>query len=154
MPQPVGIVETTKEEENLTVTVLLESTDQSICKTDVTNMESWDFEEGDIKGPFVLGAVVNQTSTNAKLVVYACEYLLSEDIDAMVSGANTTLFSDTVASMVDHESSNAIPVKEYILSSVMMNQTSIIILSTVLVGILPFITLGTGIVVWVIRKKK
>ncbi len=154
MPQPVGMVETTEEEEDLTVTVLLESTDQSICKTDVTNMESWDFEEGDIQGPFVLGAVVNQTSTNAKLVVYACEYLLADDIDSMVSGANTTLFSDTVASMVDHESSIAIPVKEYILSSVIMNQMTIIILSIIVVGILPIITLGTGIVIWVIRRKK
>ncbi|NTV79099.1 MAG: GldG family protein, partial [Clostridiales bacterium] len=154
MPQPVGMVETAEEEADLSVSVLLESSDLAICKTDVTNMESWEFEEGDIKGPFVLGASVTQTSTNAQLVIYACEYLVADDFDSLVSGANSTLFSDTVASMVDHESSIAIPVKEYLLSSIMMNQTTIIIMSIIIVGILPIATLIIGITIWIIRKKK
>ena len=53
-----------------------------------------DREEGDIAGPFDLGAVVTKTideDTEAKLIVFSSETLLDEQVDSMVSVSYTHL---------------------------------------------------------------
>ena len=159
MPQAVGLVveEDDKLPEGVTATALLTSSDTSYSKADVKNMSTYDKEEGDTDGPFDLGVYLeksNDDETTTKIVAFGCEYLLDDEFDARVSGANVKLFTSAISNLVDHESSVSIPSKSYEYGTIMVNRSMVVFGGLVVTLLIPLAILVIGIVIWAKRRKR
>ncbi len=144
------------EDDGLYYESLLTTSDEAYAKV---NMESQNFEmeEGDIAGPFDLGAVVTKTideETEAKLVVFASETLLDEQVDSMVSGGNSTLFLNVLSQLVDHESTVSIEAKSLEVSYLTVTAGSAIFWGLLTILIIPLFLLSLGGVIWFQRRKR
>ena len=155
-----GIVHpATEEDADISYTDLLTSSSTSFAKTDVANMASYDKEDGDVDGPFVIGLEAEKKvddDNTTKLFVFASTTMFSDDADQMVSGSNAKLFSSCVSSFAGDEdgSSIVIPVKEYDTAKVTVSSMTVILAAVGFVVVLPFVLLGTGIGIWAVRRKK
>ena len=144
------------EDDGLYYEGLLTTSDEAYAKV---NMESQnlEMEEGDIAGPFDLGAVVTKTideETEAKLVVFASETLLDEQVDSMVSGGNSTLFLNVLSQLVDHESTVSIEAKSLEVSYLTVTAGSAIFWGLLTILIIPLFLLSLGGVIWFQRRKR
>ena len=155
-----GIVHpATEEDADISYTDLLTSSSTSFAKTDVANMASYDKEDGDVDGPFVIGLEAEKKvddDNTTKLFVFASTTMFSDDADQMVSGSNAKLFSSCVSSFAGDEdgSSIVIPVKEYDTAKVTVSSMTVILAAVGFVVVLPLVLLGTGIGIWAVRRKK
>ena len=159
MPQAVGFVvpEDDKLPEGVTAIALLTSSDTSYSKADVKNMTSYDKQEGDTDGPFDLGVHLekaNDDQTTTKIAAFGCEYLLDDEFDSKVSGANVKLFTSAISNLVDHESSVSIPAKSYQYGTIMVNRSMVVFGGLVVTLLIPLTILIIGIVIWAKRRKK
>lgn len=144
---------------DITYTDLLTSSATSFSKTDVVNMASYEKEDTDVDGSFVIGLEAEKKvddDRTAKLFVFGSAMMFSDDADQMVSGNNAKLFSSCVGSFAgdDDGSSIVIPVKEYDTAKVTVSSMTVVLSAVGFVVVLPLILLGAGIGIWAVRRKK
>jgi len=115
-------------------------------------------EPGDLSGPFDLGVAVTDTwytdvTHVTKFVVYACDYMLEESINAMFGGTNWDLIINSLNWLSEQPTSLHIPSKSpsstQHLTMNAREANTIIFISVI--G-LPLLFAGTGIVVWLRRR--
>ena len=142
--------------DDLTYESLLTTSALSYSKTNLES-ENLDQEEGDIVGPFDLGAVVTKTideDTEAKLIVFSSETLLDEQVDSMVSGGNSTMFLNVMSQLVDHENTVSIEPKSMSTEYLTVSAGSAIFWGILTIILLPLFLLITGGVIWFGRRKR
>jgi ABC-2 type transport system permease protein len=90
MPMAQGLTVSDSLREGLTVTKLLTTSDAAFSKVNIseTGKTSTEFEEGDIKGPFALGAAVEEGDT--RIVWFTTGLMLDDNYNALVGGATET----------------------------------------------------------------
>lgn len=151
-----GMTESIDISDDLTYESLLTTSSQSYSKTNLES-ENLDQEEGDVAGPFDLGAVVTKTvdeDTTMKLIVFASETLLDEQVDSMVSGGNSTLFLNVMSQLVDHESTVSIEPKSMSTEYLTVSAGSAIFWGILTIVLIPLLLLVTGGVIWFGRRKR
>lgn len=151
-----GMTESPDISDDLTYESLLTTSALSYSKTNLES-ENLDQEEGDIAGPFDLGAVVTKTideDTEAKLIVFSSETLLDEQIDSMVSGGNSTMFLNVMSQLVDHENTVSIEPKSMSTEYLTVSAGSAIFWGILTIILLPLFLLITGGVIWFGRRKR
>ena len=181
LPFSQGMTEAGSEAEetddSLSYESLLTTSAEAYSKTNLES-ENMEMEEGDIAGPFDLGvvaakAVAQEEGTDeetdatedadaaesgaeneAKLIVFASETLLDEQVDAMVSGGNSTLFLNVLSQLADHESTVSIGAKSLAVSWLTVTAGSAIFWGLITVLVLPLFLLCLGGVIWFQRRKR
>ena len=155
-PYSQGILIADEEAAGMTYTTFLSTSESAFSKLDISNMESFEKSEGDIDGPFGIGveAIKALEEGEATMVVYGCDQIFTDDASAMVSGANMTLFVNTVSGFVDHEMSVSIPVKSYEVSYLTVTQYDAVMIGLVTSVILPVGCLIVGFAIWFGRRKR
>ena len=175
LPFSQGMTEAGSEAEetddSLTYESLLTTSAEAYSKTNLES-ESMEMEEGDIAGPFDLGVVATKAvsqeegteeetdvaesgeENEAKLIVFASETLLDEQVDAMVSGGNSTLFLNVLSQLADHESTVSIEAKSLAVSWLTVTAGSAIFWGLITVLVLPLFLLCLGGVIWFQRRKR
>lgn len=181
LPFSQGMTEAGSEAEetddSLTYESLLTTSAEAYSKTSLES-ESMEMEEGDIAGPFDLGVVATKAvsqeerteeetdatenadaaesgaENEAKLIVFASETLLDEQVDAMVSGGNSTLFLNVLSQLADHESTVSIEAKSLAVSWLTVTAGSAIFWGLITVLVLPLFLLCLGGVIWFQRRKR
>ena len=151
-----GMTEAADISEDLTYESLLTTSAKSYSKTNLES-ENLDQEEGDIAGPFDLGAVVTKTideDTEAKLIVFSSETLLDEQVDSMVSGGNSTMFLNVMSQLVDHENTVSIEPKSMSTEYLTVSAGSAIFWGILTIILIPLFLLITGGVIWFGRRKR
>lgn len=155
IPVSAGILHT--EEEGVNYTTLMETTDSSIAKNDPQNMQSFEYEEGDDKGPFAVGLAVEKAAETdtTKIAVFGSPFIFSDDASKL-TGNNGVLFTDLISNMVgDVElASSVIPQKSYSLSALTVNALQALLLSATVMFFIPVALLIIGIVIFAVRRKK
>ena len=157
VPAAVGITYP-ESAETIVYTSLMDTSDQAVSKNDPDNMKDYGYEEGDTEGPFSIGLAVEESVDEDKttqLLVFASPYLFSDQASQMTAN-NAVLFSDVISTIVpDTDSSDSvIPVKEYTLDNLTVNALWSILLGLLFTIFVPLILVGTGIVIFAIRRKK
>lgn len=154
MPYAQGI--RTEENEEVSVTALLTTSEESYSKINMNQAQTYEKEEGDIQGPFEVGVHAEKTLEEgaAQLTLFTSENLFTDSANTMVADANLTLFTNTVASMSDSEVSVSVPVKSYESSVITVNDSTAFSLGSLFMLILPLGLLITGIFVWLGRRKR
>lgn len=146
-----------EESEDVYYTPLLETSEESYSKTDLETATTYDKNEGDIDGPFVIAlkaekAVENNETSNA--VIVATENIFTENADSIVPGCNVKLFSGVITSLTEHESSVSIPVKYYDASIIAFSSQASYMVGGVSILIIPVGCLVIGFIIWYKRRKK
>lgn len=150
----------TEDGADITYTDLLTSSSTSFSKADVANMTSYEKEDGDVDGPFVIGLEAEKKvddENTTKLFVFSSTMMFDDSADQMVSGNNAKLFSSCMSSFADSSdngSSIVIPVKEYDTAKITVSSMIVVLATVGLVILLPLVLLGAGIGIWAVRRKK
>ena len=155
MPYAQGI--TWEETEDITVTSLLTTSESAVSKIGLNEAQTWEWEEGDIEGPFTVAVHASRTleeEKTAELYLYTSENLFTDSANSMVADANLTLFNNTIAAMTDGGTSVSVPVKSYQASDIMVNEGTALLLGGLLMVILPVALLLLGLVGWLERRKR
>lgn len=143
--------------EDVTVTSLLESSEESFLKDEGYDIETYEQEEGDIQGPLTLAALVTkdlEDDQQMQLVWIASSMMLEEAYNSYSSDANEDFILNVLEMMCEKDDSISVRSKsltnEYL--TISMADSSMIKVATM--GVIPGIYLITGIVVAVRRRKR
>lgn len=146
-----------EDNENLTVTQYLTTSEKAVAKGDVNTSTTTQYEEGDIQGPFCLGAKVvkNTDGVESRIVIFASEYIFTQTADTAVSGTNSMLFTNVLDEMIDSEVGTiSIPAKSYDLTAITVTQSDFILISLITIILLPVGLLAAGIIIWIRRRRR
>lgn len=142
--------------DNMELYPLFESTDSAYAKV-LTAESLVEYEEGDDIGPFYLGVTTEVQLDNGEksfVTMIGTPAFLYEDIDTIVSGANSDVFFAAVNYGSEVEIPTTIPAKsvnsEYILVSTGMQSIYV----SIIVLLIPLCFLIAGIVILITRRKK
>lgn len=151
-----GILIEDEEAEDISYSTFLTTSDTAFSKTGVVSTEDFSKGENDIDGPFAVGveAVKTLEDGEAVMVVYGSEQMFTDNANSMVSGANLTLFTNTIGGFVDQEVNVSIPVKSYEVSYLTITQADIVTLALFTAIILPVGCLAAGFIIWFRRRKR
>ena len=132
----------------------LKTTDNAFAMKDING----DGEKGpeDEGGPFSLGIYAERTLQEgvSKLVVFASDYFLYQDMNSVVNGNNYTLFMNALNKVTGHEEKTIIPVKAYEYDPIIMNEIACVAFSVLMIVILPLSLVFAGINTWYYRRKR
>lgn len=156
MPYSV-VLSLDQENEQLSITEYLTTSDDAVGKANINQSTTTAYEEGDIQGPFCLGAkiVKNVDGVESELTVFASDMIFTDQADAAVSGTNSMLFGNILGEMIDTDTAVVtIPAKSYNLSAITVTQTDFICISLIILILLPVGMLIAGVVIWVKRRRR
>ncbi len=144
------------EDTTATVTPLLETSESAYAKIDGYSLTTYEKEEGDIDGPFLLGAAVTQTveAGEAQLVVFTSSQMFDESVSMLVAGANDDLFLNALDWLCARESAISIRAKSLDAEFLTVPSSSASTLSAILIVVLPLGLLITGAVITWVRRKR
>jgi ABC-2 type transport system permease protein len=132
-------------------------------------MQTYEKEDGDTDGPYYLGVAVTKTitsdsndsedssdtsETTSKLVYYSSIYMLSDQINEAVSGANFDLFLNTLSWLTEKESSISIRAKSLDSESLVVDAGAAYNWEILMIGLVPIAILICGGVVCYRRRKQ
>lgn len=156
-PYAQGIEILDEEAEGMTYNSFMTTSDKAFSKTGDANLQNYKKSDGDIEGPFAIGvSAVKELEDGAQaaMVVFGCEQLFTDDANSMVSGANLTMFTNTISGFVNHEVSISIPVKSYDVSYLTIPQGTAALIGLITVVIVPAGCLAAGFCIWFRRRKR
>ncbi|MDR1712032.1 MAG: Gldg family protein [Propionibacteriaceae bacterium] len=144
--------------ETVTYTSILTTSDSAVAKADLNNVTTTEFVEGDTRGPLdvALAATKTVSDKTATLLAFGGFQMFTDSADEVVSGANLTLFTDTLATLSsDGESPAAIvvPAKAYDTSRVTMDAMAALLWGALLLAVIPLACLAAGVLIWYRRRK-
>lgn len=155
-PYAQGIKIQDEEADGMSYQQFLTTSEKSYSKNSLENMNDFEKAEGDEEGPFAIGveAVKTLDDKEATMVVFGTYQIFTEDADAMVSGANLQMFTNTVSAFVDHKVSISVPVKSYEVSYLTVKQTDALFLGLITIIVMPLGCLIAGFVIWFRRRRR
>lgn len=151
--------EDTESESTITYKDLLTTSKNSVSKVNLENFSTYEYEEGDVKGPFAVMLAIEKEAdeeNTTKIVAVGSFVLFTDSADEVVSGNNAALFKDVISELIeDAEFSNSvIAAKDYTLSSITVSSIGTIVSALGIIIIVPIVMIVVGIVIWVRRRKK
>ncbi len=135
-----------------TVTELLTTSDTSFSKAAGYAMSTYDYEDGDIDGPFATGVSI-QTS-GGEMVWFTSSYFLEDAYNASSSGANGDLVMNALADMIGESEAMAIRSKSLNYDYLTISSSTASLLKVLMIGVFPLTYLGVGVAGDVEEKEK
>ena len=149
---PIAQGLTTSESTSSAVTALLTTSDTSYSKVDGFDLTTYDKEEGDVDGPFVLGVSID-TGNDGQMVWFSSSKFLEDGYNTCSSGANLDLTMNALADLIGEREAIAIRSKSLDYNFLTISDSVASLLKTLMIGVFPLVYLGMGIVVMVRRKQ-
>ncbi len=137
---------------NGTVTELLTTSSASFSKTAGYSLSTYEWEEGDVEGPFSV-AVSIEDSSGGQIYWFTSDEFLSEGYNAYSSGANMDLAMNALADLIGESEAMAIRSKSLNYNYLTISDSVSSLLKFLMVGVFPLAYLGAGICVILKRKK-
>ena len=152
LPLAQGLTVTDTGRDTVSVTELLTTSDDAFSKLSGYQMETYEFEEGDIEGPFALAVAVTEGDT--QIVWVSSSYLTDDSANQSVSGGNEDFFLNCVSWLCGSESGISIHSKSLDTEYLTIPSGTASLLTALAVVIIPAAFLAFGIVIWYRRKKR
>ena len=143
--------------DGVTVDPLLSTSSSAYSKAAGYDSTTYEKEDGDIDGAFALGAAVtaeNDDGSTAQIVWVSSGALLDEQSSSMVSGGNLDLFLNAISWMCGHEDGISIHSKSMNYEYLTISSSSASVMTAVIIWLIPALFLGTGVCVWLRRRRK
>lgn len=140
--------------EGVEVERLMITSEEAFNKPTGFNMSTYQKEEGDEDGPFLLGVAITDSNTGSQIVWYSSTYISDYDTNIRVSGANQEIYVNSVNWLCDSESSIAIHQKDLGYNYLTIPSNVGNILTVVLVAVIPLLYFLVGLVITLRRQRK
>ena len=142
--------------EDVEVSVLLSSSEQSYVRDNIESSNSYEKQDGDQDGPFDIGLKCVKTTEEAEssAFIYSSESLFTQSADEIVSGTNMRLFTASLSTFAAHEGSVSIPVKSLEITYLTIPQGTILLLALLTAVIIPSVFIVGGFIIWFRRRKR
>nr|WP_326126561.1 GldG family protein [uncultured Oscillibacter sp.] len=150
MPVSLGLTGTENFDEER-VTALLTTSDWAFSKLDGYSLSTYEWEEGDIDGPFAL-AVSIATANEGNIVWFTSSQFLDEMYNAYSSGANMDLAMNALSSLIGESEAIAIRSKSLNYNYLTISDSTSSLLKVLMIGVFPLAYLGFG--VWIVMKRR
>lgn len=134
------------------VTWLLTTSDSAYAKAAGMDATTTAKEDGDTDGPFHIAAVSEKNG--GKLFWVASQDFLNENMDYMVSGANSSLLLNALDWMGGQENAISIRAKSLDESTLVVSSGKSSVWTVILVGLVPLTFVAVGVTVWIRRKRR
>lgn len=135
-----------------TVTELLTTSSASFSKAAGYNLSTYEWEEGDIEGPFAL-AVSIEDNSGGQIDWFTSDEFLNEMYNAYSSGANMDLAMNALSDLIGESEAMAIRSKSLNYNYLTISDSTSSLLKVLMIGVFPLAYLGVGICVILSRKK-
>lgn len=149
---PIALGLTVEDPYSGAVTELLTTSDTSFSKTAGYAMETYDYEDGDIDGPFATGVSVRPGG--GEMVWFTSSYFLEDSYNASSSGANGDLVMNALADMIGESEAMAIRSKSLNYDYLSISGSTASLLKVLMIGAFPLAYLGIGVGVVLTRRRK
>ncbi|HIT89719.1 MAG TPA: GldG family protein [Candidatus Merdenecus merdavium] len=155
LPLAKGITTLENNRSTLSIESLLSSSDKAYSKTDIESLVTLEKESGDIDGPFDLGVAITEQfeDKETKIVFIACEGILDQTMDQVVSGGNTKLITGALTYLCERPVSISIPEKSLELNYLIVTAGRANTWAFMTTILLPLACMVTGGVVWYRRRR-
>ena len=134
-----------------TVTELLTTSDAAFSKVAGFELDTYEYEEGDIEGPFTLGVSI-ETDGEGQIIWFSASDFLDDMYNAYSSGANVDLAMNALSSLIGEREAIAIRSKSLNYNYLTINDSTASALKSLMIGVFPLAYLGIGICV-ILRKR-
>lgn len=135
-----------------TVTELLTTSSASFSKTAGYSLTTYEWEDGDIEGPFALAVSVEDNS-GGQIYWFTSSEFLSEAYNAYSSGANMDIAMNALADLIGESEAMAIHSKSLNYNYLTISDSTSSLLKVLMTGVFPLAYLGVGLCV-ILRRKK
>lgn len=135
-----------------TVTSLLTTSDAAYSKLSGYDMTTYDYEDGDIEGPFTLGLQA-EYDNGGTLIWFTSSIYLDDMYNAYSSGANVNLTMNALSSLTGESEAMAIRAKSLNYSYLTISDSTSGLLKVLMIGVIPLAVLCAGIAVMVRRRR-
>ena len=138
---------------NSNVTALLTTSDEAFSKAAGYAMTTYDKEDGDTDGPFMLAVSITDSAADGKIVWVSTDYLLDDMYNSYSSGANLDLVMNSLSWMIGKNDAVSIRAKSLNNSYLTISSSAATVLKVVMIGVIPacFLLLGID---EVLRRRK
>ncbi len=139
----------------ITTTSLLTTSDKAYSKVDL-NSSTASKEEADIDGPFSIAMLLEESYNNVetKIAVYS-GYIFDDSFITTTTYGNGTLLMNTINYMAGVENTLSIPTTDLSTQDyVSMTSAQIIVNGAICLAVLPLLTILSGVLVVIIRRRK
>ncbi len=136
-----------------TVHSLLYTSDTAFAKTAGYALATYEWEEGDLEGPFDL-AVSIEDDSGGGIVWFASGDFLEDSLNAYSSGANGDLAMNALASLIGESESMAIRSKSLNYNYLTISESTSSTLKLLMIGVIPLAFFGVGLIVILQKRRK
>lgn len=151
MPISIGLTVNHSSDKG-TVTELLTTSYHSFSKIAGYSLSTYEYEDGDIEGPFCVGVFIEDNS-GGQIYWFTSDLFLNDTYNAYSSGANIDLAMNAVSDLIGESEAMAIRTKSLNYNYLTISSSTASLLKILMIGVFPLFYLGTGILV-VLRRKK
>lgn len=134
------------------VTELLTTSILSFSKTAGYDLDTYEWEDGDIEGPFTL-AVSIEDNSGGQIIWFSSDAFLEDLYNAYSSGANVDMAMNALSSLIGETEAMAIRSKSLSYNYLTISDSVSSLLKVLMIGVFPLTYLGVGLVVIMKRKK-
>ena len=143
---------------NVSVTELLTTSSDAFSKAAGYNLTTYEYEEGDLNGPFALAVLATETvddGIEGNVVWISSAAIVDDQTNSQVSGGNQDFFLNVLGYLCEpEESSLSIHAKSMTTEYLTMSSGTSAALSLIVVGLIPIAYLAVGVVIWFRRKRR
>ncbi|MCC8168080.1 MAG: Gldg family protein [Clostridiales bacterium] len=144
---------------DITYTELLTTSDSAVSKTDYNNITTYEYEDGDVEGPLVLGLAVEQETSGGEttqIVVVGSPTFMYDYYSEIVSGSHVTLFTNIIEEFIGDTELTTVSIasKSIALDYLTVSGTAIGFIGVGIMIVVPLALLAAGIVIWALRRRK
>ena len=141
--------------DGVTVSELLNTSDESFSKPDGYSMTTYEKEDGDISGPFALAVDIENSDTGAGIIWIGSSYIVDDSANQMVSGANEDFFLNCLNYLCDKDDSSlSIHAKSMSLDYLTLSSADANTYGIIFIAIIPAVFIAIGITVFIRRKHR
>lgn len=151
MPVAMGLI-IGENDTDATVTPLLTTSDASYNKVDGYQLSTYEKEDGDTDGPFVVGLTID-TAQSGKIVWFTSSVFMEDMYNAYSSGANVDMGMNAVSSLIGKTEAMSIRSKSLNYNYLTISDSTSSLLKLLMIGVFPLTYLGVGIYV-VMRRRR
>ena len=134
------------------VTELLGTSSFSFSKVAGFELDTYEYEDGDIEGPFTLGVSI-ATENEGQIVWFSASDFLGDMYNAYSSGANVDLAMNAISALMGEREAIAIRSKSLNYNYLTINESTASTLKFLMIGVFPLMYLAMGIFVIISKRK-
>ncbi len=138
---------------NGTVTELMYTSESAFSKVAGFEMDTYEYEEGDIEGPFTIALTID-TNGGGQIVWFSASDFLDDMYNAYSSGANVDLAMNAVSSLLGEREAISIRSKSLNYNYLTISEETASTLKLLMIGAFPLAYLGIGIFVILSKRGK